>query len=302
MKKAVSVLAFIALAASLAAAQTLMDNSYFQRSQELRSLAQAAFEDGDYDAASDYAAQAEEYARLSDQYVEKMVAVDRADRAMSRAEDRIAWADSTGAAERNPEAFQAAVATMELSDAAYQAEDYDTAVAKADEVMVMTEDMYASERERADEALAKARERMAWAATTASVRDNFPNEYQTAFDEMSLAESSYVGKDFGAAVVHADQVLAALANATEIHPYPGVYVVRRVESKTDCLWRIASFPFVYNDPMKWTKLYEANKRGMRDPANPDLIFPGQRIVIPSIAGEKREGTYDPDVNYGTFGQ
>jgi nucleoid-associated protein YgaU len=81
---------------------------------------------------------------------------------------------------------------------------------------------------------------------------------------------------------------------------PQYYTVRLVISKRDCFWRIAEFPFVYNDPWKWRLLYNANKSLLENPANPDLIEPGQHFVIPSASGEKREGEYDPDVNYPTY--
>jgi nucleoid-associated protein YgaU len=65
----------------------------------------------------------------------------------------------------------------------------------------------------------------------------------------------------------------------------------------DCVWRIAGFPFVYNDPWKWKTLYEANKNVITDPNNPDLIDPGQVFTVPSQQGETREGEYDPEKTY-----
>jgi len=54
---------------------------------------------------------------------------------------------------------------------------------------------------------------------------------------------------------------------------------------------------VYNDPHQWKALYEANKDVLTDPKNANLILPGQVFTIPSIAGEKREGMYDPEQSY-----
>jgi hypothetical protein len=39
---------------------------------------------------------------------------------------------------------------------------------------------------------------------------------------------------------------------------------------------------------------------MKDPANPDLIYPGMKVEIPSITGEYREGIYSPKAEYKTF--
>ncbi len=69
---------------------------------------------------------------------------------------------------------------------------------------------------------------------------------------------------------------------------PKYYVVREKEPFTDCLWRIASYSFVYNDSKYWKLLYNANKNIIKDP---DLIYPGQILEISSLNGEKRHGTY-----------
>jgi nucleoid-associated protein YgaU len=52
-----------------------------------------------------------------------------------------------------------------------------------------------------------------------------------------------------------------------------LYKVKKGES----LSRIAGHKEVYNDPSKWQKIYQANKNKI---ANPDIIYPGQRLVIP----------------------
>ncbi|HOT19511.1 MAG TPA: LysM peptidoglycan-binding domain-containing protein, partial [Spirochaetota bacterium] len=50
----------------------------------------------------------------------------------------------------------------------------------------------------------------------------------------------------------------------------------------DCLWRIAMK--VYNNARLWPLIYIANKDQIKDP---DLIFPGQRFVIPPMEKEKQ---------------
>jgi len=55
--------------------------------------------------------------------------------------------------------------------------------------------------------------------------------------------------------------------------YPSSYKVVR----GDCLWNIAKKPFIYNDPFKWTWIYDANRDQIDDP---DLIFPNQVFGIP----------------------
>lgn len=46
--------------------------------------------------------------------------------------------------------------------------------------------------------------------------------------------------------------------------------------KGDCLWNIAKK--YYGDGSKWTKIYNANKSKIK---NPNLIYPGQKLTIPT---------------------
>ena len=45
----------------------------------------------------------------------------------------------------------------------------------------------------------------------------------------------------------------------------------------DCLWKIAGFYWIYNDPLQWPRIYKANKDKIKDP---DLIYPWQVLTIP----------------------
>jgi nucleoid-associated protein YgaU len=53
------------------------------------------------------------------------------------------------------------------------------------------------------------------------------------------------------------------------------YTVQWRKKNTDCLWRIAEK--VYKDASYWPAIYLANKDQIKDP---DLIFPGQKFIIP----------------------
>ena len=81
---------------------------------------------------------------------------------------------------------------------------------------------------------------------------------------------------------------------------PLYYTVVQRTPLTDALWRIAGYSFIYNNPIQWYMLYNANRNILRDPNNPDLILPGQLLTIPSINGETRSGTYDPNLEYITY--
>ena len=66
----------------------------------------------------------------------------------------------------------------------------------------------------------------------------------------------------------------------EIDDKDQYYIVRLIPKRRDCLWRIAAYEFIYNDPWKWKIIYEKNKDIISDP---DLIHPGQKLVIPLFA-------------------
>jgi nucleoid-associated protein YgaU len=57
----------------------------------------------------------------------------------------------------------------------------------------------------------------------------------------------------------------------------GVYEVRLIPERRDCLWRIAEYDFVYGDPRLWPQIWRRNRKLIQ---NPDLIFPGWQLVIP----------------------
>lgn len=66
--------------------------------------------------------------------------------------------------------------------------------------------------------------------------------------------------------------------------YPGwvLKIPRGIETEIevipgDCLWKIAGFTWIYNNPRLWTRIYEANKDKIKDP---NLIYPKQVLKIP----------------------
>jgi nucleoid-associated protein YgaU len=72
---------------------------------------------------------------------------------------------------------------------------------------------------------------------------------------------------------------------------PRFYEVRFIPERRDCFWRIAEYDFIYGDPFEWERIYEANKSKLNDQDNPGLIEPGMVFEIPSLEGERREGTW-----------
>lgn len=292
----------VCLAAPLAA-QSLLDNPHYRASLDLKAKAQRAFDEGDYDAAADLAARAAESARLSDLYVERELArfaADRALRAAGRAESAAlragapalavpSWEPAKRGYDEARAAFPGATETAayrSLAEAGRQAEaGFGAALAEA--------------RELARDAIARAGERLDGAAASASAAQ-YPNIIDGARKELAAARSAFGAERFDEAKRRADAVAGILAALPAQAPYPAAYTVRALPVRTDCLWRIAAYPFVYNDPLKWPLLYEANRSRLRDPNNPDLLHPGIELKIPSLAGEERRGLWDPRLSYKDF--
>ncbi len=55
------------------------------------------------------------------------------------------------------------------------------------------------------------------------------------------------------------------------------YTDNHVVRPGECLWWIAQYKDVYNDPFQWPIIYDANSNLIN---NPDLIYPGQIFSIP----------------------
>jgi nucleoid-associated protein YgaU len=62
-----------------------------------------------------------------------------------------------------------------------------------------------------------------------------------------------------------------------VNPNYPIYVVRLIPDRRDCLWRIAEYDFIYNDPYLWPKIWRRNRKLIQ---HPDLIYPGWKLVIP----------------------
>lgn len=70
------------------------------------------------------------------------------------------------------------------------------------------------------------------------------------------------------------------APPTPMELYESEYVdltLQHTVEKGECLWWIAEYKKIYNDPFMWPLIYKANKDKIDDP---DLIYPDQTFYIP----------------------
>jgi len=154
-------------------------------------------------------------------------------------------------------------------------------------------------RADAEEAMNKASKRIAYAKTIDADK-NFPMAFSSAQEAYASAETDFAKEDYASATVYANKVLEALADIREVTPLPKYYVVRPWADTKDCYWNISGRHYVYNNPLLWENLYQANKTKMPRPNDPNLIHPGMKMEIPSITGEYRDGVYSPSKSYDAY--
>ncbi len=183
-------------------------------------------------------------------------------------------------------------------------------LAKSDDYVAMMTQFY-----RANGYLSIAKDRVAYAKSI-DADIHYKDAYATAVTAVAGAKTALDGKDFPTSIDLSKSAIAALANVAPVAKappkeppaaspqpaaFPQYYTVRLQLPLRDCFWRIAAFPFVYNDPWKWRLLYDANKDLLENPKNPDLIEPGMKFIIPPLGSETREGEFDPQVQYPVMG-
>jgi nucleoid-associated protein YgaU len=122
--------------ADVAATSTTQNNQYFTESIRYFTLAKQSFDDGDYDQSSRYAEEAVRYAQLSDEYVMRQLKIKQTDDAMAAAKSRLDWATSAGAASSYPQSYQKAQALWTDATVERGAENWDNAIASANQVLV----------------------------------------------------------------------------------------------------------------------------------------------------------------------
>jgi len=251
-----------------------------------------------------------------------------ADEIMPKARDRMVWADLNNIKADYPAVYNSAHFAMEAAEKAYQIEKYAAATKLADEVLsTLSPDfeakvaadhaektrlaaeakakeeaekeaqaLIAQNKKYAETAISDAKSRYDWAASK-NAANNYPDLFKKGGDLLADSQTAFNALDYERAKDLAAQAYWTLMEIGEFAPLPATYKVRLIPERRDCLWRIAEYPFVYNNPYKWPVLYEANKKTFKDPSNPNLIFPDQVLTIPSIKGEVRKGAWDPKKTY-----
>lgn len=156
-------------------------------------------------------------------------------------------------------------------------------------------------RKDAEDNIKLAKNKLAWAEKV-DAPNIFPMAYSAGKENIENADASFGDEDYPKASDFAKQALAALDGIVETTPLPEFYIVRPWAETKDCYWNISGRHYVYNNPLLWENLYQANKDKMPKPEDPNLIHPGMKMKIPSITGEYRKGTYDSKKEYNAYGE
>lgn len=115
---------------------SIRNNKYFVESVRLTNLAQQAYDDGDYDASSQYSRDAVRYAQLSDEYVRLQLKIKETDDAIAAARKRLDYAASVNAASRFPTEYGQAQTAYGEARSLRSAQSWDPAIAAANRVLV----------------------------------------------------------------------------------------------------------------------------------------------------------------------
>ena len=209
-----------------------------------------------------------------------------------------------GASYTNNEYQKKARELTALAQEAFDEGDYDKAIeltAQAEENAEKSQAYIQMMIAKADaeKQMTIAKNQQAWALR---VRGdvNYPMAYSAGTKSLENGQIAFDKEDFVGASAYAIEAIQSFSSIEEVTPLPQFYIVRPWAETKDCYWNISGRSYVYNNPTLWENLYQANKSKMKDPANPDLIYPGMKVEIPSITGEYREGTYSPKAEYQTF--
>ena len=115
--------------------RNLRNNQYFLESQRLTRLAQSSYDEGDYEASSNYAQEAIRYTEMSDEYVALQLKIRETNNALAAAQKRLDWAESSGASKEYPAEYEEANGYYEVGLSARAEEDWDGAIEAANKVI-----------------------------------------------------------------------------------------------------------------------------------------------------------------------
>ena len=121
------------------------DNEYQRKSRAYAELSEKALNEGDYEASLNYAHLSEENARLSAEFIQRMLARVECEQWMNKARTRYNWAKNNKAESLYPVPFAQATESLNAGNDAFKNEDYDVATSCAKKVLSVLSDVVGNE-------------------------------------------------------------------------------------------------------------------------------------------------------------
>jgi nucleoid-associated protein YgaU len=215
---------------------------------------------------------------------------------------------------QNNEFYTESLRLTQLAKNTYDAGDYEASAGMAEEAYryALLSDEYVS-----GQLITETKRLLDWADGN-NIPTRFPNNYNQAKNYYDTSVIAHADEEWPTSIensMNAIEILAAFESGATVTVRPAAtassttaatgattttattgrrqYTVRTWIVEKDCLWNIAGYSWVYNDPWKWRLIYEANKSKMPDPNNPDLIEPGMVLDIPDLPGTSNPATPAP---------
>jgi nucleoid-associated protein YgaU len=161
-------------------------------------------------------------------------------------------------------------------------------IAKAEESLAKISASPGADKAKDD--IEKARAKTGEAKQTLS--DGNPDDALTRADEAlamidAIAISLEKNKTGGSTASNGATITTDKKNGVIVTGDEVRYTVQWRKRNTDCLWRIAGK--MYKNAKMWPIIFMANRDQIKDP---DLIYPGQKLIIPAL--KKKKAAWDMD--------
>ncbi len=191
----------------------------------------------------------------------------------------------------------------------YDSQSYKDSIAQSDEAITILKGVNTALLTKEEELKKRANNQIESAENSlkkiqeSEIKDSYKDDIEKAIPLISRSKELYSEESYQGSIAASDEALKILtaitiamekraeeARLSKEGDKGGEYVVKLNPQKRDCLWRIAFY--VYKDARLWPLIYTANRNKIKDP---DLIYPGQRFLIPPVPSkEKKEDASKDD--------
>jgi nucleoid-associated protein YgaU len=216
---------------------------------------------------------------------------------IKEAENALAIANESKLRELFKDDLEKAFSLIPESKQLYESGSFEESIAKSDEAIAILKSVNTAMSTKVDELKKTAADRIESAENTlkkiegSDMRESFKEDiakvtpliakskelYEQESYQESIAASDEAHKILNSMNIALEKTAEGARLSKKEMPGAGEYIVKLNLKKRDCLWRIAFY--VYKNARLWPLIYSANKEKIKDP---DLIFPGQRFVIPPV--------------------